>query len=445
MRAVVCLTLLLLAGCASEREVEVLHPGRGRLVESFSEEARTRLSRTFPISMPAAGRIARISLEPGDRVTRGQELARFDREPAERDVQAASARVREVESRREAASDLRVEQSSLEQAQAQLEAVEKRLAVLEAERRELDARARQARTERDRARKLFDQGVISRQSLEQAVLAMETSREAVRQAEARIRAQQADREASRRQLAVLEAQRDRRRLDSLSLDAELAQAQARLDQARHESGQQSIVSPLDGVVLERYEQGPAELTGGTRLLLLGNLKDLEAVSEVLTEDALGLQPGTPVELESAPDQPTLAGSVWRIQPAGFTKLSSLGVEQQRVKVLIRFREVPRHLGSGYRLRARFVTGRREDALIIPRFSLLQRSDRSWYVLKVEGGRLKHHTVELGMQGEREVEVAGGLSPADVIVALPEATMEDGEKVRVRAGSNGPATPQERKP
>jgi len=123
-------------------------------------------------------------------------------------------------------------------------------------------------------------------------------------------------------------------------------------------------------------------------LLLGNLAELEVETEVLTQDALQLLPGSKVEYETAMGMEKLSGEVTRIDPAGFTKLSSLGVEQQRVLVISSLDSRPENLGVGYRMQARFFTGSKDDALVAPRFSVLQAPDRSYYVLKVEGGVLK---------------------------------------------------------
>jgi HlyD family secretion protein len=420
--------LLLLCACAPPREVEVLQPRRGDLVEAFSEEARTRIARTYPVTMPATGRIDRIDLEPGDRVRKGQVLAHFDRLPAASEVEEARARVRALELRQEAARDVGVEVASAHQARLRLEAQRRGLATLQAELASAGKEAEQARREAERNRGLFEKGWISQQSEEQTRLAAATRQDAVRQAEARLSQARQELESSRQSIQIEEEQSARRRLESRSLSGDLAAARAELESALHEQAQLQVRSPIDGVVLERFEQGGGQLNGGTRLLLLGDARALEAVAEVLTEDALKLAPGTPVELESAPGDPPLTGKVLRVEPAGFTKLSSLGVEQQRVKVILKLASPPGKVGAGYRLRARFLTQRKSDVLLVPRYSILQRPDGSYAVLKVVDGALRWQTVKLGLRGELDLEVREGVTPEDRLVALPEATMAEGEKV-----------------
>ena len=134
-----------------------------------------------------------------------------------------------------------------------------------------------------------------------------------------------------------------------------------------------------------------------------------------------------MELEPAVGLATLAGKVKLVEPAGFTKLSSLGVEQQRVKAIVAFDGKHDNLGVGYRLQARFLTGSKTDALIVPRFSVLQAPDRTFYVFKVTGGKLQRQPITLGLRSDLELEVVEGLADSDRIVARPDATMKDGMK------------------
>ncbi len=149
----------------------------------------------------------------------------------------------------------------------------------------------------------------------------------------------------------------------------LAQAQSRLKRAEHNLDLARIRSPIDGIVLERNEPGDRTLPSGRPLLLVGSLDQLEVVSEVLTQDALRLTLGGTVRLESAAGNSPITGKVKRIEPQGFTKRSSLGVEQQRVNVIVTLDAKPKALGTGYRLHARFFTGAKGDArqLLVNRF------------------------------------------------------------------------------
>jgi HlyD family secretion protein len=226
----------------------------------------------------------------------------------------------------------------------------------------------------------------------------------------------------------------RKGLERQVLVEQLAQAQAQLALAEHDLKLTEIRSPVDGVVLERRDKGDRYLAAGEPLLLVGNLDDMEVVADVLTQDALRLAPGSSVSLEPASGRKPIPGNVKRIEPAGFTKLSSLGVEEQRVKVIVSVEGPRRGLGVGYRLQARFFTGEKTNALIVPRFSVLQAPDRSFYVFKVEDGSLKKQPVKLGLRSDLQLEIVEGLSENDLIAARPSSSMEDGMKVSAKSGA-----------
>lgn len=221
----------------------------------------------------------------------------------------------------------------------------------------------------------------------------------------------------------------RKTLEEKVLAQQLAQARARLVQAEHELKLAQVRSPITGVVLERHEQGNRSLPAGQTLLLLGNIDHLETIADVLTEDALKLSPGSEVSLEPAAGTGALAGKVKRIEPAGFTKLSSLGVEQQRVNVIVAFNEKPAKLGVGYRLQARFFTGSRTDALILPRFAVMQSPDGDFYVFVAEAGVLRKQPVRLGLTSDLDLEITHGLTGQHLVVTHPDATMKEGMKVK----------------
>jgi HlyD family secretion protein len=164
-------------------------------------------------------------------------------------------------------------------------------------------------------------------------------------------------------------------------------------------------------------------------LLLGDLKRLEAVADVLSQDALKLKPGDPVKLAPAVGKKPLKAQVKRIEPAGFTKLSSLGVEQQRVNVIVKFLEKSADLGTGYRVQAKFFTGQKSDALLVSRFSVMQSPDGAYYVFKVEDGSLKKQIIKIGLKSDLELEVTDGLTAEDLIVARPDTTMIEGTDIK----------------
>ncbi len=425
------LVLAACVGCGGRSEVEVTSPHRGEIQESFREPGRTRLARTWLISMPVSGRIARIELEPGDEVETGQALAEFDLVPFVEAVAEAKGAVAEIGARIAVKDSNALEATILLETKELVKAVEEVLRASDEQVKAEQARSERASKELARTEALAADGAVTERVLDDARLSAETSL-------VELRRQQFYRAATDTMLTIVklgpryvEEYLDLEQLQRDTLVHQLAQARSHLVRAEHKLELASVRSPIAGVVLERFEQGDRTLTAGQPLLLLGNLDELEVLVDVLTQDALRLRVGAEVLLESALGGTEIPAKVKRIEPAGFTKLSSLGVEQQRVKVIVDFQGKPEGLGVGYRLQARFVTGAKTDALTVPRFSVLQAPDRSFYVLVVVDGRLRQAPVRIGLRSDLELEVTEGLTEGDQIVARPDTSMAEGTKVHVR--------------
>jgi HlyD family secretion protein len=436
------LCVLTLAGCGNE-EIDAISPRVGEIRESFTEPAQTRLARTYRVTAPIAGRISRIELEPGDTVTKDQPLATYDLAPFEHALAEARAAVAELESRIVLKDDNRLEDIALEEATGAVSAVEDTLKASQAQIEAEQARADYAVRERARKEALAESKTIPESELDDARLAADTALIALRERQFSYAAFKTLHVISKLGPRAVREYVERKQLDRQTLLHQLAQAQARLASAEHDRAMASIASPIDGVVLERFEQGDGALSAGMPLLLLGNLDELEVIADVLTQDALRLRPGSRVELDPGIAAASIDGEVKRIEPAAFTKLSSLGVEQQRVNAIVSIEGDRGRLDVGYRVQARFLTGTKSDALIVPRFSVLQDVDQTFYVLKIVDGALAKQPIELGLRGDLDLEVVEGLFPKDIIAATPDTTMEEGQKVSPRPtiGPKSQATPR----
>jgi HlyD family secretion protein len=424
-------------GCGGAKEVDALKPRRGAIRESFTEPARTRLARSYEITMPVAGRIGRIELKPGDRVASGEKLVPFDDLPFAERLNEARAAVAELEANIRVNQDHRLERTALINMNAMVEATSETLKSSEAR---IDAeRARSDRADKDleRKRALASKGTIAESQLEDAELEAETTLVDLRAQQFNYAALLAMAAAVNLGPRFIDQYIERKDLERAALAGQLDQARARLAIAEHEVALIDVRSPIagEGVVLERHSEGNSFFAAGERLLTLGDFADLEAIADVLTQDALRLGPGSEVVLEPAARRDPLKGRVKRVEPAGFTKLSSLGVEQQRVNVIVEFEDVAAAvasgLGVGYRLQARFFTGSKENALVVPRFSVLQEPSGGYYVLKIgSGGALEKVPVEIGLRGDLELEIVNSkLTESDLIVATPDTTLKAGDKAK----------------
>jgi HlyD family secretion protein len=427
MRSLPCLLgTLLLVACSPEPQVETLTPRQGEIREFFEEPARTRLAQEYLISMPLEGRIGRIELEPGDAVEKGQRLVPFERLPVEEAAREARAAVAELEQQLVLNAYDEIEKSMRVELEATVDAARDVLRATDAQVEANAARARRAEKEHARIATLAERGGASHQQLDDAALEAETAMIDLREQEMMRAAFNTLFTAIKLGPQYIDEWLGRKRIEREVVVQQLSQARARLARAEHALALAAIVSPIDGLVLERFEQGGGPLPSGRPLLRLGNAKELEVVADVLTQDALRLTTGAEVRLTATGLGESFHGQVKRVEPAGFTKLSSLGVEQQRVKVVVAPAGRPVGLGVGYRLQARFFTGVKQDALIVPRFSVLQGVEGEYYVFKVVARELVRQAVKVGLRNDLDFEILDGLSPDEHIVATPDTEMREGD-------------------
>ncbi len=198
-----------------------------------------------------------------------------------------------------------------------------------------------------------------------------------------------------------------------------------------------MTSPVDGIVLERAVSNERQVASGTVLLRIGRWDDLEIEADVLSQDVVRVKAGQNVEVHGAAigEQPAKA-VVTRIFPAGFTKVSSLGVEQQRVKVIMKFApddltRLREHndLGVDYRVRVRIYTAEASNALVIPRSALFRGAKNDWRVFTVRRGRAHLQAVKIGLANDEQVEITAGLEEDDRVILAPETNLTEGQRVQ----------------
>ena len=365
--------------------VETALVTRGRLVVTADDEGRTRVKHRYLVSSPMAGQLRRIDWKAGAVVEAGKTvLATLETSGA--DLLDASARA-QVEARVKAA------ESNRHMAAAQSERAK--------------AAASLAATELSRARQLRTQGAISAQDFDAAGLKERSAAEEARAAEFGL------------QVA----------------DYELAQIQALLKRGQPgeaaDSQSFAITSPVNGRILRVLQESARIVSGGFPLMEVGDPTDLEMWIELLSRDAAMVRPGARVILEQWGGPYPLEGRVRLVEPSGFTKISALGVEEQRVYVIADFVDpVERRptLGDNYRVEARVVVWEAPDVLKAPAGALFQRGD-IWQTYVLDGGRVHLRTVAAGHTNGLETEILDGLHEGDRVVVYPGDKIADGARVR----------------
>jgi len=361
--------------------VELGAADRGPLEAIVDEEGRTRVRQRYVVAAPVTGRLERIALEEGDEVAAGDVVARVS--PAPLDPRGAA------------------------QAQARLEAALSAQREAQARVGQSQAALAQADRELRRARSLAASGTLSEQGLEQAELARTSS----------------DRERD----AALEA------ADAAAHEVEAARAAllsgSSIDAAGPAGGDAviDVLAPTAGRVLRVHEESARVVAVGTPLLEIGDPSDLEIVVDVLSADAVKVRPGDEMRLVAWGGDEPLRARVRRVEPSGFTKLSALGVEEQRVNVIADFVDPPGALGDGYRLEARIVVWHGDDVLRAPASAIFRRGGR-WHVFADADGRAQLRPVEIGHRGPDEVEIRSGLEAGDRLVLHPTDRVEDGVRI-----------------
>jgi HlyD family secretion protein len=363
--------------------VDVAVVGRGPLVVTVDEEGQTRVRQRYVVSAPVTGRVLRIDLEPGDPVTRGAVVAR---------VQPETPPLLDARTRAEA--------------QAAIEAARAVLGRARAEEQRMRAALAQAERERTRAGQMLDAGVGTPQDVDVRQAELEVARENVNAAMYAVRAAESD----------------------------LQRAEARLAPAAAATGGVvSVRAPVEGVVLKRVRESESVVPAGEPLVEIGDPRALEIVSDLLSTDAVRVKPGARAIVEQWGGARELAAKVRRVEPSGFTKVSALGVEEQRVNVILDFVdpvEAWAALGDGYRVEVRIVLWESPDVLKVPTGALFREAEQ-WAVYVAAGGRATRTIVKLGQQTGREAEITSGMTEGTRVILYPGDTLTDGVRIEER--------------
>jgi HlyD family secretion protein len=365
-------------------EVETAAVTQGPFEQAVEEDGRTRLKERYTVSAPVAARLARITLREGDRVEAGDPVAVL--------TPVMSSMVDE-RSAREAGARLQAAGAGLTRAVAR---VERARIVLD-----------EARLDHERTERLAHDGFVSPARLDATRLALASARRELDIAQAE------------RQMAVHEQTQAAAALEPANLSGRTGRALL-------------VRAPVGGVVLHVVQPSEATIAAGAALLDIGDPARMEVVSELLTTDAVQAQPGRRVVIGRWGGA-QVEGLVRRVEPAAFTKVSALGIEEQRVNVLIDIAQTPEtwgSMGDGFRVGVRIVTASVEPAVLVPVGALFPH-EKGMAVYRIERSRARLQPVELGARNPSEAWVRSGLQPGQTVVVYPAAALADGRRIHVR--------------
>ena len=374
--------ILAVALWPSATEVDEAAVAQGPMQVTIDEEGETRVRERFMVSAPVSGTVERIELEPGDRVVRGKTLVAR--------LRPAASPLIDLRTQAERRAAVDAARAAVGQAQAERE-------------RAIAARGRLESTVR-RLESLLKSGAVSSDELEAAQTALKSGEEAVRAAE----------------FALARATH------------ELDLARARLTPSSAGGGTVNVLAPVNGVVLKRLRESTSVIPVGEPLLEIGDPGSLEIVADLLSTDAVRVPRGAPVIIDQWGGAQPLSGRVRRVEPSGFMKVSALGVEEQRVNVIVDFSDEvePASLGDGYRVEVRIVTWREDSVLKVPVGALFRRGE-DWAVFLIDNGRAREQKVQIGQRNDREAQVLQGLTEGRSVILHAPDTLTDGARVTVR--------------
>lgn len=369
--------------------VETASVTQGELVVTVDEDGVSRVNDRYVVSAPISGNLARMELHAGDQVKQGQVVAR---------ILPLSAPLLDARSRQEAEARVNAAYAGLRQANAQIDRAKVALDY--------------SREEAANSRQLSQQGSISRQEADRAQLD-ERSRQA--------------------ELASAE-------FAAKVASHELAMARSALGRYEGKTGtddddQFVVTSPVAGRVLKVFQQSEGVVQAGAQLLEVGDPSAMEIAADVLTSDAVHIEAGAPVVIEEWGGAP-LAARVRLIEPSAFTRVSALGVEEQRVNAVVDLNEPYekwKALGDGYRVEARIQVYRNPKAIMVPWSSLFRRG-ADWAVFVAKDGKAQLRVIEVGRRNDTEAEVKNGLSSGERVVLHPSDRVADGVEVTVDAAA-----------
>ena len=374
--------------------VDLTEVTSGHIMITIDEEAKARVRDVYAVSMPAAGRLQRVEVESGDQV-------RADETVVAR-ILPANPNVLDVRTK--------------DQAEAAVEAADAALDLARADSARARADLDLARSMRQRYAALVESDAAAQAALDEADRNLKAAEAAARSATAAIKMRAADLDSARAMLTdFTQSEKDAKTGNPHPVNA--------ID----------IHAPISGVVLQVLHESETTLPVGTDILHIGDpSSDLEVAAELLSAEAVRVRPGQRVIIERWGGEGDLEGVVERIEPWAYTKISALGIEEQRANVIIRFDNEDiseTGLGHGYRVYIRIVTWE-DDTVIVPSNTLFREGD-GWAVFAVRRGRARLREVSLGHNNGQQAEIRDGLEAGEEVILYPSDDVDDGTKVKRR--------------
>ena len=354
---------------------------------SIEEEGKTRVTDRYDVSASVAGTTCRVDLNVGDQVKKGQLLTT---------IKPLESQALDPRSRAAAEASVAAAQSALQAAEQTAKSAESEM--------------RLAVKELSRLRPLFEKGHISQRQLDQATAMAQSNRAASRSARFSVEVARHELEAARTALSYTGS-----------------------GNQPHPDANVQVLSPIDGRILAIHQECEGVVSAGQPLLVVGDIRSLEIETDVLSADAVRIKPGMRVEFHRWGGDTPLQGRVRNVEPVGFTKISALGVEEQRVLVISDITSDTaewQDLGDGYRVEAEIILWESAEVLQIPA-SALFRFNGGWALFVMEDGKAVRRVVKVGKRNGLSAQILEGIADGEQVITHPDNMIDDGVTVKLR--------------
>lgn len=413
---VIILTLCLALFLKKETlEVETARAIKGDISEFIIEDGKTMLYREYEITSPLNGRIFALKLREGDTVKKGEIIAEIDTFTKNQELEGLKQKLEEINSMIESVDINRTKPEDIDSSRLKIEEIELQLKQLEKQKQINEINFKQQKTNIERQKKLLGQNVINQSLFEEYENSFKVSEKQLQSILIQEKSLQKNLEISRLTLKKLITTREDNEYQRRVYLSQEKQIQAQIRIIYDDLQRTRIKSPVSGTVLNIYTKDEMAVAAGTRLFKLGDIDSIMVEADILSEEINQVKKGQKVEISGKSlNYKKTFGEVFRIFPSGFTKISSLGVEQQRVKVLIRFNNREFNLLPGTSVDVNIIIREKSNTVVIPERGLFKEKN-DWFVFTVEGNKAQLRKVKIGLKNDENAEILEGLQEGEELV------------------------------
>jgi HlyD family secretion protein len=409
--------------------VECVKVSRGDISSFIPEEGKTVLERDYTITTPVDGTVIPVDFKEGDFIKKGEIIASFDNFNRSQKINQLHSRLNELSDLTEGVDTQRTKKADFDTARLKVNEAGLNLSQADKQKKVYELEFKQSEKDYLRNKMLFNQHAVSKNDYDLAEKNYKVAGTNLQN----VRSQAAN-SANQLKIARLALEKMQKSFNDNEFQRkayreQMNQVKNDINIINNEVGKSNIYSEVSGPVLEVYARDKMTVPSGTRLIKIGDLQTISVQSDILSEEVPRIKTGMPVEISGkAFDNNKIIGKVSRIYPIGFTKISALGVEQQRIKVMISFDNSKLKIRPETNVDIKIITNTHKNALIVPESSIFKDKEK-WYVFAIPENKLEVKEIKTGLKNEDNTEILKGLQQNDAILPETDTKLKPGAKVK----------------